>query len=251
MNAQQSEEDELFVINIKVELRQFIDEMNELFSDIAKSKQDEMPKIERDLKSLDVRWNMYYQMQMGAVSDDSIPKMVAEYELLKQAINDTIAIRKHTQELMRDFNNAECFIFSQDTIYQCLYDTVMGLSLVKTLASDLEMKKGKEQILFAEIEKNHAVAKASADEEPLLNGRMSKIEEKYVALKILSQKIQAAEYKPLFQRIKDYLFGIAAVAIVLMFINMAQAKIKALKQARENAKKYKNLFNNDDDIPCI
>lgn len=252
MNAQLSEEDELFIIDIKVNLQQFIDEMNGLFSDVAKSNTNDLPKIERNLKSLEVRWDMYYQMQMGAVSDDSIPKMVAAYELLKQAINDTITLRKHRQDLTQKFNNAERYILSQDTTYQNLYDTVIKLSLVKMLGSELEIKKGNEQLLFAEIEKNYALANASAEEESSLKGRMSKLKEKYVTLKILSQKIQAAEYKSFFQRIKDYLLGIAAIAIILMFINMAQAKIKALKQARENAKKYKDLFNKkDDNIPCI
>ena len=69
---------------------------------------------------------------------------------------------------------------------------------------------------------------------------------------LLSEKIQALEYKPLLERIKDYLYSLAAVAMILLFLNMVQAKIKALKQARENAKKLREMMNNEEsDYPTI
>ena len=40
--------------------------------------------------------------------------------------------------------------------------------------------------------------------------------------------------------------------MILMFINMAQAKIKMIKQARENAKKFSQMMNKDEnDYPTI
>ena len=81
---------------------------------------------------------------------------------------------------------------------------------------------------------------------------MNQITNNYIELKNLSEQIQAAEYKPLFERIKDYLFGLAAVAIVLMFINMIQAKIKAYKQVKETAKKMeKYRQQTDNEYPSI
>lgn len=252
--AQQVLDDEYAVIDARIRLQQFIDELNQLFGGIDGSGEQELQKIERRLKSVDIRWNVYYQTQMGAMSEsDSIPKFVAEYELLKQEVSDTIACRRHRLELIAEFNKAEQFITSQDSIYQNFYRTAMQLSLVKAMASRLETEKEKEKLLFTEIEKKYAVAKAAVEEDPSLQRRMDKVEKKYVELKIQSQKIQSAEYKPWFQRIKDYLFGFAAVAIVLMFVNMTLARIKMLKQARENAKKYKDLLKGggEDDYPCI
>lgn len=67
-----------------------------------------------------------------------------------------------------------------------------------------------------------------------------------------SDKIQALEYKPWFQRIKDYLFGLAAVSMILLFVNALQSKIQMLKQTRENAKKLKQMQNKEeDDYPSI
>lgn len=81
---------------------------------------------------------------------------------------------------------------------------------------------------------------------------MNEIEQHYIDLKNTSDKIQALEYKPWFQRIKDYLFGLAAVSMILLFVNALQSKIQMLKQTRENAKKLKQMQNKEeDDYPSI
>ena len=67
-----------------------------------------------------------------------------------------------------------------------------------------------------------------------------------------SEKIQKAEYKPFMERIKDYLMSFAAVAIILMFFNMIQAKIQAYKQMRKSAEEYKKMLQGgDDEYPSI
>jgi hypothetical protein len=58
-------------------------------------------------------------------------------------------------------------------------------------------------------------------------------------------------YKPFIQRVKDYLMGFAAVAILLMFINLAAARIKSFKQARAQAKKLRDSLNGQRDYPTI
>lgn len=78
------------------------------------------------------------------------------------------------------------------------------------------------------------------------------MEEEYIELKGLSEKIQAAEYKPFLDRIKDYLYSFAAVAILLMFINMIQSKVQAYKQMRKSAEEYKKMLQrNDNEYPSI
>ena len=78
---------------------------------------------------------------------------------------------------------------------------------------------------------------------PGLHQRMAEIEQRYIALKANSEKIQSAEYKPLIQRAKDYLLGLAAVAILLMFINMLSSKVQSFMKARESMKKMKEMMN--------
>jgi hypothetical protein len=252
LHAQLQEPDEYAAIDARIRLNQFVDELRQLSGNIADGGENELRKTEQELESIDVRWNVYYQMQMGAIDDnDSISKIIAEYALLKQTVGDSINGRKRKLEMTANFSRAERFIDSQDSVYQKLYTTVTQMSLVQATASQLETEKGKEALLFVEVSDNYARAVAAAAAVPSLKPRMDKVEEKYIALKILSQKIQATEYKPWFQRIKDYLLGLAAVAIVLMFLNMIQSKIKAVKEVRKNAKKYRDLLNKDDDYPCI
>ena len=74
---------------------------------------------------------------------------------------------------------------------------------------------------------------------------------KYVELKSVSGKIQEMAYKPFIQRIKDYLIGLAAVAILFMFINLFYSKLKMLKQGFDQAKKLKEMVNGQKDYPTI
>jgi hypothetical protein len=59
------------------------------------------------------------------------------------------------------------------------------------------------------------------------------------------------EYKPFIQRIKDYLLGLAAVAILMMFVNLLSQKLKQLKAAREQAKKMKESMMGQKEYPTI
>ena len=80
---------------------------------------------------------------------------------------------------------------------------------------------------------------------PQLNKRAAYLNEHYYATKAMSEKIQAMEYKPLIQRIKDYLLGLACVAVILIFVNMIKTKIDAAKKAREAVKQQMELLHNN------
>ena len=82
---------------------------------------------------------------------------------------------------------------------------------------------------------------------------MERIESKYLELKVVSGKIQAAAYVPLLQRIKDYLMNIAAVSIVLMFGNLVVTRVKTIIKMKAQAKKLKDLMGNGggQDYPTI
>ena len=165
---------------------------------------------------------------------------------------DSIAIQKHFFDAQKDFADAEVFFQAQDSAYAKLYKTAVEYSLIKALAAELEKVKGKEQLVFAEIQSHYDIAKSLSEEFKNLLPRFQPIEEKYIELKNISDKIQALEYKPWLQRIKDYLYSLAAVAMILLFLNMLQAKLKALKQARENAKKLREMMDKDNnDYPTI
>ena len=210
-------------------------------------------EAEKSLMMMDVKWNAYYGSWQNVIADnDSLLQIVADYQLIKQNIQDSISAKRHYIQSLEDFTVAETFLSAQDSVYEKFHTDALEYSLIKQLAPQLEQLKGKEQILFAEIQEHYEKAKAAAEEFNELQPRINKIEQRYIDLKNTSDKIQALEYKPWFQRIKDYLFGLAAVSMILLFVNALQSKIQMLKQTRENAKKLKQMQNKEeDDYPSI
>ena len=88
-------------------------------------------------------------------------------------------------------------------------------------------------------------AKASCEVVSTLQPRFEVIDEQYIIIKSTSEKVQALEYKPWMQRIKDYVMGLAAVAIILMFLNGLWSKFKAYKEKAASLKKYNEMLNNN------
>ena len=119
------------------------------------------------------------------------------------------------------------------------------------LAAKLEKVKAEEQTLTADVEKYYGQAKEAATAFPGLELRMKAMENKVFELQTVSAKIQEMAYKPFIQRIKDYLMGLACVAILLMGVNLLKSKLKVLKQTREQAKKMKEMMNGQHNYPTI
>ena len=246
--------DELQILEIENRMLDLYDQLNEVSTKIPQyDTPDKLTDIDQQVTTIDTKWNAYYQLKQAEIAeDDSLLQIVAEYQLTKQNILDSIANKIHLYDVQKEFTDAETFIFSEDCIYEQLYNTAFEYSLIKMLDPELEKVKGKEQLLAAEAQNQYENAKKLSQEINSLQPRFQKIEEKYIELKITSEKIQALKYQPLLQRIKDYLYSIAAVAMIFMFINVVQAKIKTLKQARENAKKMKQMMNNEEnEYPTI
>ena len=241
-------------LEIESRMLQFLDYLHTLSEDIPKySMEEELATADKSLMMMDVKWNAYYGSWQNVIADnDSLLQIVADYQLIKQNIQDSISAKRHYIQSLEDFTVAETFLSAQDSVYEKFHTDALEYSLIKQLAPHLEQLKGKEQILFAEIQEHYEKAKAAAEEFNELQPRINKIEQRYIDLKNTSDKIQALEYKPWFQRIKDYLFGLAAVSMILLFVNALQSKIQMLKQTRENAKKLKQMQNKEeDDYPSI
>ena len=246
--------DDMQLLEIESRMLDFYDQLNELSARVPHAKTEaELTEVDRQATALDTKWNAYYQSnQTEIAADDSLLQIVADYQLVKQGLSDSIAGKRHLNEVRTGFAEVEAFIFAQDSAYARLYETALEYSLVKSLAPQLEKVQGREQLLFAAVQSRYEHAKNWAQEVPELQPRFPKIEEKYLELKNTSEKIQDMKFKPWIQRIKDYLYSIAAVAMILMFVNVLQAKLKTLKQARENAKKLRQMMNKEeDDYPTI
>lgn len=231
----------------------FVDNVANIAAGIPYANTERLNNADKALAAVDNKWNIFYQAyQTEIASDETLLGIAAKYQEDKQALTDSIQSRRQMLESMEAFMAAEKFLEKQKKPFQEMEKEATGYAQVEKMSSMLEKLKVKEQLVFAEIEKHYENAKAAAQQYSALEVRMKKVEEQYIELKQISDNIQAAEYKPFIERIKDYLLSFAAVAILLMFINMVQSKIQSYKQLRKSAEEYKKAMQaNDDDIPSI
>ena len=194
--------------------------------------------------SLDVMWTTYTQaQQMDIANDEDLMAMVANIEALKKSVKDTLDAKAGMVKAVSDFVQADQFIMSQVNVYKKLYERAFKLSLLKKLAPQLEKAKAREQLVFEKLQASYNSAKAATELVPSLQPRMNVLDEQFVVMKSVSEKVQALEYKPLFQRVKDYIMGLAAVAIILLFVSMMLTKYKAYKDKVANLKKVNEMMN--------
>jgi archaellum component FlaC len=246
---------------IELRLSQFSDELNQMLivgqmnfsvdgsvgvsQSVVNAMAERLKNLNQSYNALDVKWNTYYQaQQMDIANDEELMNKVAGLEALKQTVKDTLDSKTLSVESIIKFADADKFIISQVAVYKNLYQKAYKLSLLKKLAPQLEKVKAKEQLVFTELQTHYDQAKASCEVVPVLSKRMTVLDEQYVVMKSVSEKVQALEYKPFFQRVKDYVLGFAAVAIILMFFNMSMAKFKAYRDKVNNLGKYKNMLDN-------
>jgi len=213
---------------------------------------DRIRALNAALNSFTVRWNTYSQAQQVYVADnDDLLNKVAQIQQIRQAVADSMAARQQQYDQLTAFCKAEQMIYGNDKTYRQLYKQAAQLSLSPKLAGRLEKVKAEEQALFADIQTNYAQAKTAAEAFPGLKLRMKGMDSKFFELQSVSTKIQEMAYKPFIQRIKDYLFGLAAVAILLLFFNLMSSKLKAVKQARDKAKSLKDMASGQHNYPTI
>ena len=210
--------------------------------------------LEQNLKSLDVRWNSYYPSEQWEISqDEALMDCATRMELMKQEASDSLEVRKQMLQSLHDFDHARAYLSSLDSTYNSLGKRAFELSLTSKTTPLLEKQKQKEQLLFATVQEKFDKAREVEKYHLVSDERMEELEDLYAVLKNKSDTIQNMAYKPLLQRIKDYLMGLAAVAVLLMFISMMKARLKAAKEARENLKKYKDALHlsGQDEYPTI
>lgn len=234
-------------------LRGYVEEVEKLSLQVGVVPEKKLKQIESNLSKLNAKHSIYCQAQQLYIAmDDSLMNLVAQYQEIGQIVSDSIQRQQQRFQWLEDFDQAEHFIFAQDSAYQRLLKQSVLLSQIEKTAPALEKLKGKEQLLFADIDAYFQKAKVASESTLALKKRQILLEEKYIELKNSSEKIQAAEYKPLLERIKDKLMGIAAVGIILMFFNMVISKIQGYKKMRENAKKMAEILRkSNDDYPKI
>ena len=241
------------MLELEGKLLLFVDKINAIAADVPYANLKQLEKADKEMAAIDNKWNVFTQAyQLDIASDEKLLDLTTKYQEDKQQLTDTIQSLRQRLESFEAFLTAEKYIKGQQEPYLKWLEEAMRYSQLEKLAPMLEKLKIKEQLAVAELDKNYETARAAAQTYAQLQERMKKVEENYIELKSISETIQAAEYKPLIERVKDYLLSFAAVAIILMFINMVHAKIQSYKQLRKSAEEYKKaMMGNDEDIPSI
>ena len=245
-------QEELIQLNALCRFRMDIDmemPLNEPLLDVVSER---LKSLSLALNSFSTRWDTYSAAQQVYIADnDSLLNRAAVIQQMRQAVTDTLALRQQQRDQLVAFSTAEQFIWSQDKNYRQLYKKAVQYSATSMLAAKLEKVKAEEQALTADVNKYYSQAKEAATAFPGLQLRMEAMENKVFELQTVSAKIQEMAYKPFIQRIKDYLLGLACVAILLMGLNLLKSKLAMVKQARDQAKKLKGLTGGQHNYPTI
>lgn len=244
--------EELIQLGTLSRFRMDIDNDMPLTDPLLEAISNRLKSLSLAVSAFSTRWDAYSQAQQVYIADnDSLLNELARIQQMQQMVTDTLASRQQQYDQLSAFSKAEKLIWGQDEVYRKLYKQAMQYSISPKLAAKLEKVKAEDQAILADIDTNYGQAKTASESFPGLKVRMKALENKYFQLQSISAKIQAMEYKPFIQRIKDYLIGLAAVAILLMFFNLLNAKIKTLKAASEQAKKMKDMMNGQHNYPTI
>jgi len=235
------------VVSVSNSIYGYIGEVYDIASRISRASLAKLPALERSLEAVNFRWEAYLATeQLVIVQDKRLMTDMAKYQELYMVIADSLASRKVQLVAIDDFKNAEAYINSVIPEYKTLYDKAFKLSLVKQAALQLAKVKTKEQVLFQKVQQEYQKAQSSALKAPSLSKKAEVLDNHMANIMMQSEKIQALEYKPLIDRVKDYLMSFAAVAMILMFISTVKSKIAAVKAQKEAAQKYKDALKNDE-----
>ena len=245
-------QEELTQLYLRSGLKPNYDFDNQMSESLLTSIANEIGMMDESLQSFRNRWATYQQaVQTYIATDDSLLNRVAEIQQLQQTVTQSLANLHQQYDQIESFNRAEVFMFGQDSIYSSMYRQATGFSLSSKLAAQLEKIKASEQLLFTDVQTQYTNAKQVATDITQLGARMDRLESKFVELRVISEKIQQAEYKPLLERVKDWLMGLAAVSVVMMFANMIITRLNSLKNMRAQAQKMKNMMGGGQEYPTI
>ena len=241
MNQLVETDDEFYLIDAK--LRGYLEDLELLVAEIDLVSEKRLEQIEAKLQQMNAKHSFYCQaQQMYIIMNDSLMNHVAHYQHLEREATDAIEKQHIIFRMLDDFTHAESYIMSLDSLYERMLRQSFLLSQTEKTASELEKVKEHEQLIFTDVEKQFQQAKRASETIPALKIRYNKLEEKYIRLKNTSEKIQLSIYQPFIQRVKDELISIAAIGVILMFINTIVTKIQEYKQIRESKKKMEEMM---------
>lgn len=244
---------DLDLYDIEAQLNGYMYDLDLIAVEIPIAGKSRLQSLSGACQRLDAKKALYVQTNQDAISsDESLMDLIGQYQERFALITDSIQRQIDRCDQLVEFGAIERTLCCQDTTYASLLQKAQLFSLTDKTAQQLAAVKKEESTMRQSLDAQYAQAVEISAANPFLKSRMQSITEAYNNMALLSDQVQAAEYKSLFDRIKDYLFGLAAVALILMFVNMISTKIKTAKQMRDQAKQLKEQLRiQNDDYPRI
>lgn len=240
------------VMQISGDMTEYIGQITEVEEQIATARLDELKDLQNQVQSIDVQWQAYTQIeQVDITASPTLMELLALYKLAYTTTCDSITAQQKKLQAAAEFQKASDFLAQCRMDYLNMEQEALEYALVPQSATMLADVKAKEALLFAQVTENYQKALAASQLSAEVKAQMPELEQAYIEISKISEKIKSTQYKPLITRIKDYVLTFAGVAIILIFLNFVVTKIKAIKQAKEMAKKYSNMLNGGDDYPTI
>lgn len=241
-------------LTTKIDLQLFSHRADSISKVAARTSSDSLSKVESSIKREGLKWELYYPKIKDQIStNEELLALVSSYTEQSSAMTDSLNSRKDYFKQLETFTKNETYIISEDSLYNDLVTQAEALSLTKATAGALEKLQGAEALRFTEIDNKYSSAKDIAQSYPRdLQIRMDSLGSRYLSLQQKQGVIQGAKFTPFLQRIKDYIYGLAAVAMILTFVNMLYMKLDAAKKMAKQAKEMKKMMGgNNNDYPTI
>lgn len=255
--AAPAEEEDYILLEEELEiaerLEEYVDEYNTLTLEISLTPSESLDALGKQADVVGRKANLYLQSKLEAISlSDTLLSLTAEVQALNQMVADSIESQKVKLKAISEFKKAQNVIAMSDTLFNSLLDKAEKYSYTEQTADQLAEVQSKSQLEFQSIQELYQNAAGALAFMPSLERRYEEMKTRFLKLQKLNDDIQKTAYKPLIERVKDWLLGIAAVSIILMFINMVVSKIQAIQKMKESAKKAKELLERQSsDIPEI
>ncbi|MCQ2116790.1 MAG: hypothetical protein MJY76_01445 [Bacteroidales bacterium] len=223
----------------------FVGEMDKLGRNLQWQSKEELDITRKSADVLSMSWDASIQPQIDLYSSNGqVMQYSSDFNDVRENILGMIAARENMLNSLDDFAKAEKAMALALPKYEKLFKNARALSLSKQSAAKLEKLKAREQLQFPELQAAYAKSLESAKANPGLKKRMDALENVFLSIKIKSDKIQNMVYKPLIERIKDYLMSLAALSIFALFVSFVAMRMKAARNAKEAAKKMNEMIGN-------
>lgn len=240
------------ITQISTDMAEYIARVVEVEECIATASLEEMKDLQNRLESIDVQWKAYTQIaQLEITASPILMDMLSNYKVLYTTSTDSLQAQQTRLDAEDTYAQALSFITSLKGEYLKMLSEAERYALLPQTAAQLSEVKAREALVYAQASDHYQKAMSASQLSEAVKEKLPALQQQYIEISKLSDKIKSTVYKSWMQRVKDYVLTFAGVAIILLFFNLIVTKIKVAKQARDAAKKYGKMLNRDEDCPTI